>query len=311
MNEAPPLRQGGRTNAQRVQFEIPFPIWCTTCPQPTIIGAAVRVTASKSRIGTYHNTPIYSVRFTHINCGGEIELKNSPSTSSYEIVEGARKRTAGDTKVTEEDFEILTSEEREKKKAKAFAVLEYKAQEEERDKGTGQRILGLYESSKQWEYPFESNPPPQRTGAYGVIGDGRGDLVASAPIPSRERQMEEVGHILERQKAEAKTAVKKAEVKVGMDKKAFAESVRANMRLKFDPFLSTPGAPRSLSTGSRLELGIKRKPPPEEPDLLDAMELFVERLSRNREGGRPTGQVESASPKTAGGTLVDYVSDSE
>src|SRR2546430_5721630 len=58
-----------------VRFEMPFAIWCTTCPQPTIIGQGVRFNAEKKKVGAYYSTPIYSFRMKHSICGGWIEIQ--------------------------------------------------------------------------------------------------------------------------------------------------------------------------------------------------------------------------------------------
>ncbi|CRK27742.1 hypothetical protein BN1708_018310, partial [Verticillium longisporum] len=39
----PPGRSAAKPGVQTVRFEMPFAIWCSTCPKPTIIGQGVLV----------------------------------------------------------------------------------------------------------------------------------------------------------------------------------------------------------------------------------------------------------------------------
>lgn len=48
-----------------IRFELPFAIWCTSCRHPTLIAQGVRFNAEKSRVGSYHSTPILRFTFTH------------------------------------------------------------------------------------------------------------------------------------------------------------------------------------------------------------------------------------------------------
>ncbi|ESZ95616.1 hypothetical protein SBOR_4012 [Sclerotinia borealis F-4128] len=140
-----------------VRFEMPYPIWCTHCPKPTIIGQGVRFNAEKKKIGNYFSTPVYSFRMKHITCGGWIEIRTDPKNTAYVITEGARKRDTGEHKVTEGDTKILTDEEREKLRANAFASLEGKIEERERLVGSKKRLEELQDLSEQWEDPYETN----------------------------------------------------------------------------------------------------------------------------------------------------------
>ncbi|CRK48657.1 hypothetical protein BN1723_020625, partial [Verticillium longisporum] len=69
----PPGRSAAKPGVQTVRFEMPFAIWCSTCPKPTIIGQGVRFNAEKRRTGAYHSTPIWTFRMRHAACGGTIE----------------------------------------------------------------------------------------------------------------------------------------------------------------------------------------------------------------------------------------------
>ncbi|TVY93172.1 Coiled-coil domain-containing protein [Lachnellula willkommii] len=141
-----------------VRFEMPYPIWCTHCPKPTIIGQGVRFNAEKKKVGNYFSSPIYSFRMKHIACGGVIEIRTDPKNTAYVVTEGARKRDLGEDKVEEGDIKIMTQEERETMRDNAFAALEGKVEDKKRLQHSKNRLEGLEElSEKQWEDPYERN----------------------------------------------------------------------------------------------------------------------------------------------------------
>jgi coiled-coil domain-containing protein 130 len=141
-----------------VRFEMPYPIWCTTCPKPTIIGQGVRFNAEKKKVGNYHSTPIYSFRMKHVSCGGWIEIRTDPKNTAYVVTEGARKRDTGEDKVEEGDVKILTQAEREALRANAFAALEGKVEDKKQLEYSKKRLEELQDlSEQQWEDPYEQN----------------------------------------------------------------------------------------------------------------------------------------------------------
>jgi coiled-coil domain-containing protein 130 len=141
-----------------VRFEMPYPIWCTHCPKPTIIGQGVRFNAEKKKVGNYYSTPIFSFRMKHVACGGWIEIRTDPKNTAYVVVEGARKRDLGEDKVEEGDVKILTLEEREKIRDNAFAALEGKVEDKQRLEFSKKRLEELQDlSEQQWEDPYEQN----------------------------------------------------------------------------------------------------------------------------------------------------------
>jgi len=141
-----------------VRFEMPYPIWCTHCPKPTIIGQGVRFNAEKKKVGNYFSTPIFSFRMKHIACGGWIEIRTDPKNTAYVVTEGARKRDLGEDKVEEGDVKILTQEEREALRDNAFAALEGKVEDKKRLEHSKKRLEELQElSEQQWEDPYEKN----------------------------------------------------------------------------------------------------------------------------------------------------------
>jgi len=141
-----------------VRFEMPYPIWCTHCPKPTIIGQGVRFNAEKKKVGNYHSTPIFSFRIKHVACGGWIEIRTDPKNTAYVVTEGARKRDLGEDKVEEGDVKILTQEEREALRDNAFAALEGKVEDKKRLELSKQRLEELQDlSEQQWDDPYEQN----------------------------------------------------------------------------------------------------------------------------------------------------------
>ncbi|KAI9743038.1 MAG: hypothetical protein M1818_003333 [Claussenomyces sp. TS43310] len=141
-----------------VRFEMPYPIWCTHCPKPTVIGQGVRFNAEKKKVGNYHSTPIFSFRMKHVACGGWIEIRTDPKNTAYIVTEGARKRDTGEDKVEEGDIKILTEEEREALRNNAFASLEGKVEDKRRLEGARQRLEELQDvQDAQWDDPYEQN----------------------------------------------------------------------------------------------------------------------------------------------------------
>ena len=141
-----------------VRFEMPFAIWCTTCPRPTIIGQGVRFNAEKKKVGNYHTTPIYSFRMKHVVCGGWIEIRTDPKNTVYVVTEGAKKRDTGEGKVQEGEIRTKTEEERERLANDAFAALEGKVEDRRQASSDKSRIEELQRAKdKNWSDPGEAN----------------------------------------------------------------------------------------------------------------------------------------------------------
>lgn len=141
-----------------VRFEMPFPIWCTTCPKPTIIGQGVRFNAEKKKVGNYLTTPIFSFRMKHVICGGWIEIRTDPKNTAYVVTEGAKKRDTGEDKVQEGEIRIITDEERTRLESDAFARLEGKVEDKQRTVSDKSRIEELYNAKERdWDDPGEAN----------------------------------------------------------------------------------------------------------------------------------------------------------
>ncbi|KAI1193155.1 hypothetical protein F5X97DRAFT_315161 [Nemania serpens] len=146
-----------------VRFEMPFGVWCGTCPKPTIIGQGVRFNAEKKKVGTYYSTPVWSFRMRHADCGGAIEIRTDPANSEYVVAEGGRRRDTGDDKddslvSLSAGIPILTEKEKEGLRHDAFARLEKTIE----DRGVlierSHRIAELEDAShRTWEDPYAQN----------------------------------------------------------------------------------------------------------------------------------------------------------
>jgi len=148
----------------KVRFEMPFPIWCTTCPRETIIGQGVRFNAEKKKVGNYHSSPIWSFRFTHADCGGWIEMRTDPEKHDFEVVHGARRRDTGDNIMREGDVEVMSEEERQRLRQNAFAGLEKTIEDRDRLDGAQKRVAELEDvSARQWDDPYTRNQALRRT----------------------------------------------------------------------------------------------------------------------------------------------------
>jgi coiled-coil domain-containing protein 130 len=159
LNKKHPLgSRASKPGALTVRFEMPFAVWCTTCPKETIIGQGVRFNASKSRVGSYYSTPIFAFRMKHTECGGTIEIRTDPQNTAYVVTEGGRRRDDGEDKVKEGDWEIMTDAEREKLRGNAFSKLEKTIEDREQMIVARQRVEDLQDSNgKTWEDPYEMN----------------------------------------------------------------------------------------------------------------------------------------------------------
>ncbi|KAI1866836.1 uncharacterized protein JN550_007383 [Neoarthrinium moseri] len=147
-----------------VRFEMPFAVWCGTCPKPTIIGQGVRFNAEKKRVGAYHSTPIFSFRMRHAECGGALEIRTDPQNTAYVVTEGGRRREdrgTGDDDESEgagRQPPILTDKEREALRGNAFAKLEKTIEDREQLVAAKARIEEIHDAnSRTWEDPYDLN----------------------------------------------------------------------------------------------------------------------------------------------------------
>ncbi|KAK1637044.1 CWC16 protein [Colletotrichum phormii] len=143
-----------------VRFEMPFAIWCATCPKPTIIGQGVRFNAEKKRVGSYFTSAIWQFRMKHADCGGWIEIHTDPKNTAYVVVSGAKKRDTGEEGRLPQEGEvtILTEEEREKRRSNAFASLEKTIEDRQQLAQATERIDELQDAaSRAWDDPYTRN----------------------------------------------------------------------------------------------------------------------------------------------------------
>lgn len=147
-----------------VRFEMPFAIWCLTCPKPTIIGQGVRFNAEKKKVGNYHSTPIFSFRMKHNVCGGPIEIRTDPKNTAYLVTEGAKKRDTGEDKEAEDgQISVRTEEERARLQNDAFAALEVKVDDKRQQSADQSRIQELQTvKEKDWDDPYAASKKLRR-----------------------------------------------------------------------------------------------------------------------------------------------------
>lgn len=145
-----------------VRFEMPFAIWCTTCPEKsntTLIGQGVRFNAEKKKVGNYYSTPIYSFRMRHPPCGGWIEIRTDPANTAYVVTEGARKRETGEEEGVGIAGEIrvgLGGDAEAKAKEDAFERLEGKVEDKRQFDSATARINEIQKrQDRDWEDPYE------------------------------------------------------------------------------------------------------------------------------------------------------------
>lgn len=271
-----------------VRFEMPFPIWCTHCPKPTIIGQGVRFNAEKKKVGNFYSSPIYSFRMKHVACGGVIEIRTDPQNTAYVVTEGARKRDLGEDKIQDGDIKILTQEEREKLRADAFATLEVKVEDKQRLEHAKKRIEELQElSNQQWDDPYERNKKLRNGFREGRKARERAAVVTEALqdkmslgmdlLPEHEDDKRRAGFVefasldqeralakaiskplfsIEDSSAKAKSSKSSKRKAKGLAKKNAIAEIRSNTRAAMDPFLHK-NAPKAAS--KPLLAGVKRK----------------------------------------------------
>lgn len=152
-------KKRGPGGAQTVRFEMPFAIWCTTCQPEAIIGQGIRFNAEKKKVGNYYTTPIWSFRMKHTACSGVIEIRTDPEKREYVVTEGGRRRETGVIASTEGAFgEILTEEERERRRTDAFAQLEGKKTETKVARDENDRVEELlHDRQTHWEDTYTAN----------------------------------------------------------------------------------------------------------------------------------------------------------
>ncbi|KAF7553202.1 hypothetical protein G7Z17_g3798 [Cylindrodendrum hubeiense] len=275
-----------------VRFEMPFAIWCSTCPKPTIIGQGVRFNAQKRRVGNYLSTPIWAFRIRHLDCGGDIEIRTDPKNTAYVVVEGAAKRDTGEDLVREGDSVILTDQEREALRKNAFASLEKTIADREQLMQATERIDDLEEASaRHWDDPYTQNQKLRR--AFRVGRKSREtaaaatedlkdrmslgiDLVPATEEDSRRAALVDFGPVdddardralskplfgggssSKKPQASSKSVMLKSEKEASRRKESLVSELIGNTRVAKDPFLRDARAGEAKPP-ARLP-GVKRK----------------------------------------------------
>ncbi|KAM0562840.1 hypothetical protein ACHAPJ_001680 [Fusarium lateritium] len=308
-----------------VRFELPFAVWCNTCPKPTIIGQGVRFNAAKRRVGSYFSTPIWSFRFRHVECGGDIEIRTDPKNTAYVVVEGGAKRDTGEDTPREGDTVILTDQEREALRKNAFASLEKTIEDREQLKRATLRIDDLAEASaKQWNDPYTQNQKLRKafrqgrkereraTAATEDLQDRMSlgiDIVPGTEEDARRAALVDFGSMddsdrdralskpLFHTESKKKLVNSKSGSKLKADKEAskrketLVSKLMGNTRAAKDPFLMDT---RHETKGPSRLPGVKRKRPTQEPESQEP---------------EPPSKAQAPAPMPAPAGLVDYDSD--
>lgn len=263
----------------------------------------------------------------HVACGAWIEIRTDPKNTAYVVHEGARKRDTGDDIVREGDREIETVEEREARRADAFASLEGKVEDKQKLEVARERLEELQEvQDQQWEDPYERNRKLRAHFRIGrklrekdaVITEALQDKMSLGLelLPENEEDARRASFVefgeMDPARAVAKAISKplfatedipdsksskkkvpkklKAEQLAEKRRADLAAEIRGNTRAKMDPFLQDRGASRPAP---RIALGIKRKRTVQDTENIEV-------------GSGRDAPVDS---KPAAAGLVDYDSD--
>jgi coiled-coil domain-containing protein 130 len=286
-------------NALIVRFEMPFRIWCESCKPESIIDQGVRFNAEKKKVGNYYSSAIWSFRMKHTACGGTIEIRTDPQNSKYVVTEGARMRDFGVQDEGEGAFgEILTEEERERRKNDAMAALEGKVKEKQVVKNEQTRVEELLEvQEKRWSDPYTNNQRLRRTfraekkvatalqkdreevaerlglgfdvldvtqddkDRAALVDYGRTDHNGSSAIARTTNKplfQTKPIHGNEKLPLDTKTKKTKMELRIERKKATLHNEIRENTRAAIDPFLA-PFPTSNRDRGSSVIAGLKRK----------------------------------------------------
>lgn len=152
----PGIRADG---SQVVRFEMPFAVWCSSCPKPTLIPQGVRFNATKTKVGSYFSTPIWRFGIKHADCGGNIEVETDPKNTDYRVVSGGKKKDTGLGDGTGQHiFGLKAEAEREKERQSAFSMLEKTIEDREVMIQRSKRIEELEEhKERDWKDPYAAN----------------------------------------------------------------------------------------------------------------------------------------------------------
>lgn len=307
-----------------VRFEMPFAIWCTTCPQETIIGQGVRFNAEKKMVGNYYSTPIYSFRMKHTACGGWIEIRTDPKNTAYLVIEGAKKRDYAEDKVVEGDLQLRTEEEKDRLRNDAFAALEVTIDDKRQATADKRRINDLFEATERdWEDPYAANQKLRKE--FRVVRKKREkDHIARESLKDRmslgmelldeteeDRRRASLVDFGEREDASVQRLVRDVQAKglFHSPKHAFGRKAKPDGSLKLKAVLAIEKSKDQL----RQELGQNTRTALD-PFLSSKPVIFrsvfgVKRKRATGETGQDNDRAESNQDDTKAGGLVEYDSD--
>ncbi|OQN98390.1 hypothetical protein B0A48_15658 [Cryoendolithus antarcticus] len=146
-----------KSGTQTVRFEMPFAVWCSTCPKPTLIPQGVRFNAEKKKVGMYFSTPIWEFKMKHNICGGAVEIRTDPKTTRYLVMGGGKARDYGE-EVAVLGGPVLSEREKAERQEDAFAALEGKAEEKAVVLEGKRRVEELFEGrERDWRDTWSAN----------------------------------------------------------------------------------------------------------------------------------------------------------
>lgn len=134
-----------------VRFACPYDIVCFGCNKT--IAKGVRFNAAKKQDGDYLGIVIWSFGLKCPNCSNIITIRTNPKDTTYDIIDGAKKR------VSDPDPEIVNNEvEPTAEQDDAFSKLEKKQVIQNAIDERNQEIKELYHKvTSQWDNPFAYN----------------------------------------------------------------------------------------------------------------------------------------------------------
>ncbi|KAK4666028.1 Protein saf4 [Podospora pseudopauciseta] len=332
-----------------VRFEMPFPIWCATCPQPTLIPQGVRFNASKSRSGSYHTTPIYTFTLRHPPCSGTITIQTDPKNTDYVVLSGARRQnvaTSTDDLVT---TSIKTQREKEEERETAFGKLEKTIADREQARDATVRIDELRDSNERlWEDPFTANrrlragfregrkrrereeerdegirermglrikllPEREEDGLRAGLVDFGGVSEGNEGMGVERvlaRPLFEDGKKKEGLKKEGKGRLKR-DIKADRMRESLVEEIRTNTRAMKDPFLVAFGDNKSSrDKGGGLLPGLKKRKRGAEDEGEKPIPALAPTQPEDTLAGGGKGELKPTAPAGQRALLVSYDSDS-
>lgn len=142
-----------------VRFEMPFSIWCSSCDNH--IGMGVRYNAEKSRVGSYHTTPIYQFVMKCHLCDNHFEIQTDPRNLDYVIIKGARRQVRMTDKEDEEDqanvLNLDSAEEARRRLTDSMFRLEKKVEDKMKSESNMPNLLDIKSWRDKREDDFSIN----------------------------------------------------------------------------------------------------------------------------------------------------------